>query len=100
VTSYYTPASLRLVGTTNELICDARRLWVADAWVEVPCRGEVIFTWLHSGHGDGESRVCEAYQDAVAAAGYAASPRPSVEHAVYRDGDGVWRLRDDALLMR
>ena len=61
--SYYSPDSLRLVGTQTELTCQFATIWTREGEEPVVCRGPVEYVWVHSGHGDGEVAVCGAWID-------------------------------------
>jgi hypothetical protein len=99
MSSYYRKPSMEYVGTNLMPPCRMSALGGPDGVEQVACAGEVTFVWLHSGYRTYEGSVCAGYLDRMAELGDAASPWIALEHAMFRDDEGTWQLREDAELV-
>jgi hypothetical protein len=108
MTIHYTADSAPYLGTTHEPECagtSVRRHRDAARSRGLPlvpsgrpeCRGAVVWAWTHSGWGTHEQPLCEACLAWVASG--AAPYHLSGEHALFRDSQGAWRLRDGSRLV-
>ena len=109
MTAYYSRTSIECVGTTQEFECSTTKmrnelLALAERGIPVKglglppltCSGEVVWVWLHSGQGGSESLLCESCREQKDAEGVRAAWRFGYEHAIFRDAEGVWRVKDHA----